>query len=149
MNEQQASRLVDVATALRDAADKKWFFDMDTYGRRSGFLSGRRGFIRQGRQMEKEGCGTPACALGHYAHRTDLQDFLRLSPDGLLYYTGKRWEASYWHTSVRRHFGLTHEEASYLFSSSGCHNAKKPLQAAEFIEDFVESRGFDIVEEAA
>ena len=58
-------RLLNVVRALRESPKPK-AFSMDWYGYGPN---------------EAFPCGTPQCALGHYAAREDLQDFLRLGCD--------------------------------------------------------------------
>lgn len=77
-------------------------------------------------------CGTPACALGHWAYAN--QD---------------RWENCY-NTPTLKHrrnvsifdavheeFGLNSTQASELFGGYGCGFAKDAKQAAAYIRDFV------------
>jgi hypothetical protein len=90
-------------------------------------------------------CGTPACALGHYAARRDLQDFLKIDGAGLFYVPELRVQvgftrADYDDEYVCGHFGISTEEAEELFSTFGCNAAKTATQAAEYIERFAETR---------
>ena len=90
-------------------------------------------------------CGTPACVLGHYGSRRDLQRLLKRHGDSLVYVkTGAG--ADYYDITVHEHFGISSSEALELFSSQGCGRAKTPLQASKYIEKFVKSKGFDIKE---
>jgi hypothetical protein len=59
--DRQNARLLNVAKALRDAAEAKKFFCMRDIA------------------IVRDDCGTPACALGHYAARRDLQATFELS----------------------------------------------------------------------
>lgn len=105
-------RLLDVARALREAPNPKRF-KMDDFG---GF------------------CGTPHCALGHYAARKDLQKTFSLTLiRGNLRMQGKIWDWG----RIARYFGITGTEAFELFGSDGCHFAETPIEAAEYIEGFV------------
>lgn len=86
-------------------------------------------------------CGTPACALGHYAAREDLQDTfcLRLggaSPGRANVFNGFFCD----HLRVLKHFGLTGPQARQLFSSMGCDRARTANDAADYIERFVAKR---------
>ena len=89
-------------------------------------------------------CGTPACALGHYAARHDLQDCFALDQDGDLVEVGTddgegfQLLTSWDFADVLNHFGITLDEADKLFSSHGCSGATTPIEAAEYIEQFVE-----------
>ena len=107
-------RLLNVARALRESKEPDEF-TMAYYG-----LS----------------CGTPACALGHYAVRSDLQDEFSLDKEGdLIDQCGEL--VAYSDPSVRTHFGLTLEQADHLFSACGCGFAETALEAAEYIERWI------------
>jgi hypothetical protein len=84
-------------------------------------------------------CKTPACALGNYAHRADLQNRFRLMPMGLALIDGRRALACD-SEEIRDYFSLSIPEAGELFCSTGCNDAKTPRQAAEYIEFFVDRR---------
>lgn len=112
-------RLLNVAKALREspAPDD---FDMGSYA---------------------NGCGTPGCALGHYAARTDLQAAFRLA-QGLTQAcpTLQTVSGSYaaWDSkAVLEHFGIDEAQAIELFDVVGCNAARTAVEAAEFIERFV------------
>jgi hypothetical protein len=117
-------RLLNVAKALRES-EKPHEFDMGDY---------------------VNDCGTPACALGHYAFRTDLQTLCVIKNRGdgsfLIEYREHDDERGYDRLdfddgSVLEHFGISIEEAEDLFSSNGCGEAQTPNEAAEYIERFV------------
>ena len=98
-------------------------------------------------------CGSPACALGNYAVRRDLQDvfylcrhseeyardakaygldeklFIRLVADDCLVSCGGGM--------VQQYFGISEFEAIELFSVTGCARAQTPEAAAAYIEAFV------------
>lgn len=97
-------------------------------------------------------CGTPACAFGHYAARSDLQSAFRLrnpqvfgvdalgrsligASEGVENVEGD--EAGYDSSSAREHFdlGVTHLEE--LFGSNGCDGARTVTEAAQYIEQWV------------
>jgi hypothetical protein len=82
------------------------------------------------------GCGTPACVLGTYGNRRDLQDTFELDDETGFSLIGG---PSLWHDDpdVLRHFGVTREEAERLFGGSGCNNADNENMAIKFIDDFV------------
>lgn len=83
-------------------------------------------------------CGTPACALGHYAARRDLQNTLRLSESGAVEFAKDgAMMAGIDDHRLLRHFGITASESGQLFSPGGCGCATSPDQAAEYIETFV------------
>lgn len=129
-------RLLNVAKALRESPqpDK---FDMDTY---------------------VHPCGTPACAFGHYAVRSDLQDLFTAHATPLMWqgidHIGGKENISYDAAVVLEHFDITQEEADRIFGCSGVADemvedfgpsellalaAKTPLEAAAWIERFVAS----------
>ena len=81
-------------------------------------------------------CGTPGCALGHYAYRTDLQDAFFLDESGTIQTAGRGCLIS---TSCF-HFGITAQEEIELFSSKGCGVANTAEQAALYIENFIQRK---------
>jgi len=124
-------RLLKVARALREAADSK-NFTMDIFG------------FAASADDEKATCGTPACALGHYAARRDLQKTFKLNKFGdLIMNTGRPFPTGintgifFTGGPIAEHFGLSQEEMEKLFSSEGCNYATTPIAAAKFIEKFV------------
>lgn len=115
MNKVQKKRLLNVAKALRDDKDPQKF-TMASFG----------------------ACGTPACALGHYAARKDLQNVFRLTRTGWLGLVGKRDnDLGIDAEEVHKHFGINYDQSEELFGMRGCGGAKTPLAAAEYIEQFV------------
>lgn len=113
-------RLLNVARALRESKEPDKF-TMDVFGHE---------------------CGTPACALGHYASRRDLQDAfsLRALPGrtySSLFLRGGRSTIGYDYPEVARHFGVSKDEAKELFGFEGCGNAFTATNAAAYIERFV------------
>lgn len=99
-------------------------------------------------------CKTPACVLGNYAIRDDLQNVFELHG-----YT--RWDGRMLvglvpkgdedfltiHTTldcdgptIQEHFALQQGEANNMFGMYGCGDASTPLQAAEYIARFVNNR---------
>ena len=117
-------RLLNVARALRESAHPE-AFSMRDYA-------------------DPE-CGTPKCALGHYASRTDLQDFIvigwrKSAYSSPLFYVNDRREVHYDNTCVCDHFGIDGDEAEDLFGIEGCGRADTNIEAAEYFERFVENR---------
>lgn len=144
MNSTQATRLIRVADALRDAAEQAWYFNMETYGYKQSFAA-KNGFEKEAEILKQKDCGTPACALGHYAVRKDLQRAFDLIPDGIIVRRGTRYEDAGFDTPyTREHFGLTKDEAYELFNGDGCGSARTADAAAEYIEGFVRNKGFEI-----
>lgn len=131
-------RLRVVAVALRDAAKDKLLaprFSMNTYGFPADEIDSDEKLLGGA-----EPCGTPACALGHFAVRDDLQPFLKLDRLGNLVYArkskGRSLSADFSDARVKRYFGITCTESEDLFDSFGCNNATTPGYAALFIERF-------------
>lgn len=89
--------------------------------------------------MERFGhvCGTPACALGNYAARRDLQDDFSLSKFGSLRERRHRHDIGINDEPVLKHFGITNDQSDQLFGQNGCGNAMTAIQAAKYIERFV------------
>lgn len=141
MNKQ---RLLDVARALRETPHPEKF-DMGKYA---------------------HPCGTPACALGNYAARSDLQDHFRIHMDAeysaMWISTSDNKRADYFRGDVLEWFGITDEQAEELFSTYGCGGVDEcdcggedcdrcdgdgcdnvivtdPIKAAEYIEEFCRS----------
>lgn len=88
-------------------------------------------------------CGTPACVLGHYAARADLQQDFSLAPGPEGWYlvlTSDGSRVHYDDYAVLEHFGVTHLQSAQLFSRSGCASAKTSEAAAAYIEEFVRVR---------
>jgi len=89
---------------------------------------------------EKNFCGTPACALGHFAARTDLQRILKIQRDkeggaalAMFGSNNRDWDME----AVNEYFGISHEEHEELFGGEGCGDAQTAKQAANYIENFV------------
>lgn len=118
--ERQNKRLLNVAKATREAKPAE--FHMEHYAHR---------------------CGAPACALGHYAARRDLQQkfVLRKSEyafDRLVLFTKEEGEVSWAGRTFRDYFGIDGEEAAFLFGSE--HTYRTQEDEALLIEDFVAAR---------
>lgn len=90
-------------------------------------------------------CGTPACALGHYGLRQDLQSLLVYAPDKPygkdLRSAETRQLVSYQDYEVLEHFGITYDQSEELFDSDGCGNAQTAIEAAQYLEEFVARDG--------
>lgn len=76
-------------------------------------------------------CGTPACVLGQYSARTDLQDWT--SPDDLL--------RTFKLLNAEKHFEIDTDQWDELFSGDGCGDAKTAAAAGRYIRDFVARHG--------
>jgi hypothetical protein len=134
-----AERLLNVARALREAPDNG-NFTMEFY-------------CWSGKEFD---CGTPACAIGHYAARQDLQRLFFIDEHGALmvHYPNGDWNiivsSDPYNPSVPlQHFGITHEEWGELFYIDGCGNAATAIEAAEYIEQFVAKKFGEVVLDVA
>ena len=84
-------------------------------------------------------CGTPACVLGHYAARRDLQDDLQLYR-GHLYPAFGQTRGDLGDT-IRGHFGIVSEELTILFGSRGCGSAyNNRTRAIAYLKEFIEKK---------
>lgn len=95
-------------------------------------------------------CGTPACAFGNYAARTDLQDAVKLETwkhlDGSfggVVIVGARTGHYVGLSDIAEHFGLTDDEEEQLFGPDGCGGAKTTEQAIQYIEWFMSKPEFE------
>jgi len=115
-----AQRLLDVARSCRESK-RPDMFDMHSEVHGS--------------------CGTPACAMGHYAARIDLQSLYTIARryDGpfVMLVNGQPSGCFWEENPTLGYFGITEEEGIELFYSNGCGEAKTPNQAADYIERFV------------
>lgn len=152
MNNTQAQRLLNVAKSLRESKTPKRFTmnkfvwgEMDRLAYDLRDVNAEK-FV----QKERDFCGTPACALGHFGARTDLQSLLKIRTRvvdgekiaGLEYSRGLSEDqdklVSYLDKRVQKYFGIDEGEADRLFGPDGCGNAKSVNAAANFIERFVQ-----------
>lgn len=77
-------------------------------------------------------CGTPACALGHYAaHTPSRWKFGAYGQPHLSYVDGGPLE------SATIEFGISFDEAHLLFAADGCGEARTASEAANYIEAFI------------
>lgn len=81
-------------------------------------------------------CGTPACVLGHYAYRTDLQSIFWLD-NGSLMEVGGEEGVDLNAPTVLEHFGITEKEAYQIFSHVGCDRAVTAPQAVKYLRAFM------------
>ena len=122
MTKVQKKRMLRVARALRESPNPKGF-TMSCY-------------------VDPNFCGTPACALGHYGSRRDLQKTLKVQifadkVTARLVFCSDGVPAYYDDEKIMEHFGIDYEQTLDLFGPDGCGKAKTPAKAADFIEDFV------------
>lgn len=88
-------------------------------------------------------CGTPACVLGHYAARRDLQRTFKFAKAEAGDYAPRVLSSAdhgamgYNAFAVREHFGVALSEGDELFSDFGCNGAQTPKQAIAYIRKFI------------
>lgn len=90
-------------------------------------------------------CGTPACAIGNYAQRTDLQDTFCLRAGdwgGMNLINTVDDTVAHLEDEVAEHFDLSEEEAEMLFGQQGCGGATTTEQAIEFLEWYLQRPEF-------
>ncbi len=83
-------------------------------------------------------CGSPACALGHYAANTRGFTLDRAWGE----YCRKGLSFT-WDCGAAKEFGLSTSEATELFYYNGCGEAKTAKQAAKYIRSFVKRKGVE------
>jgi len=90
-------------------------------------------------------CGTPACVIGHYAYRTDLQKAFTLTNHGDIYKIADPVPISTFSTNepditFAKHFDIALDESRNLFGCYGCGEAKTIEEAIAYIEDFIDKK---------
>lgn len=138
MNKIQAERLLNVARALRESPTPQ-AFTMNIYS---------WGLYDEEADNEYDlnfACGTPACALGHYAARSDLQDLLFIGKQNGVGAVTVRYRDSldlvcFAADKVQEHFGIDSLGTDELFNTDGCGKAETAIEAATYIEEFVAQR---------
>ncbi len=131
MNKVQNRRLANVAVALEDAAKVPFFvkiFDMGKWGYEA--------IVTTHDRPKTNNCGTPACAMGHYASRPDLQKMFYLNEAGNLCNTRSGDIMGF--DELAKYFGIDEIDIGHLFGEIGCGGADTPKQAAKFIYNFVD-----------
>jgi len=91
---------------------------------------------------EQISCNTPACLMGNYAARPDLQDTFFISDFGNLELCSNPGRALYDFydvtTALETHFDLTDEEVGELFNGDGCDGARQDRgKAIAYVEAFI------------
>jgi hypothetical protein len=95
-------------------------------------------------------CGSPACLLGNYGNRTDLQRTFVLTKmrgsdsNNRLFLRLRNKPGAYvleYGSEICEHFGITMVEADDLFSTMGCNNAQADkTQAIKYVRAFVKRK---------
>lgn len=139
------NRLLKLADIL-DEAQKKY----DRLKASKKFKKGEMGYDQKRFVHE---CGTPACALGHWAvhnpRRWRVKDGIpafRGVMDPLsasCYQYGARRVEANGVTAATKDFGINLMESVKLFDGDGCGNARKASTAAKYIRRFVARRQRD------
>lgn len=137
MNKVQIKRLKSVVIALRDAQKVPIFRKLFTM-RHWGWQNTNSGEVDTNND-EYADCGTPACAMGHYAVRTDLQRTFDLNNEGQLCLAGMIDSASMG-AEICSHFGIDSDEQDELFGTVGCDEAETPKAAAKYINRFIKRK---------
>ncbi len=114
-----ANRLLKLALIL-DTADK---------------LHEKKGEPTYCQEQYRHFCGTPACALGHWAAANPK----RWTFDKLGFPFVARGLESGVHSAVDE-FGISYSEVVELFHSNGCGKAKTAKEAARYIRAFVKRK---------
>lgn len=144
MNKIQEKRLLKVAKALRKSKQpQKFAMDKFVWGEMDRLPMGAD------REQELNFCGTPACALGHYAARKD-QRFLKIvvdqpyvdneTPVASVKYFRNGDRISYVDERIQEYFGIDYVETELLFGPEGCGEATDAIEAAKYIEQFVKDK---------
>ncbi len=89
------------------------------------------------------GCGTPACALGHWAFNNQS----RWKFDDGTYPMLRNCDYGWCGDGAVKEFGITHAEVCEIFGSDGCDGAKTAKQAAKYIRKFVKRKFKEAEEE--
>lgn len=136
MNATHLKRLNNVIVALEEAPVPR------------AFNMGR--YIYDTNESERFDCGTPACALGHYAARTDLQKAFKIVLEkdvhGRVFSAdicdrhGISIDAPEDEPLISEHFGLSTAEVVEIFGTEGCNDAKTPKAAVKYIRRFIERK---------
>lgn len=81
-------------------------------------------------------CGTPACSMGHYAAREDLQNRFRLNSRGTICLRNNR-EVENITAEICNHFDIDNYQAEELFGSIGCGDASSLRDATKYVKKFI------------
>jgi hypothetical protein len=82
-------------------------------------------------------CGTPACAIGHYAYEGNTGRF-GWTKDGEAH--SARDFPAHLFKQIEHEFCLGTYEVDVIFGGAGCDNAQTAGEAAEFIRQFIEDK---------
>lgn len=85
-------------------------------------------------------CGTPACLMGGYAARQDVQDEFVLSETGGI--LKRKYGYHCMLSDFAAHFGIRAIDAETLFNLFGCGGAKTIPAAVAYVRDFMRLYGW-------
>lgn len=89
----------------------------------------------------QEWCGTPACVLGNFGAREDLQRLLCIRDESLAFVERVERDllniVSYCDERIASYFDLTTNECYEMFGLDGCNEAKALDAALAYVEDFI------------
>lgn len=168
MNKRQARNLYKVVRALRESEVPE-AFDMSCY---INFVPSPNDLTVEDEDypdlemiarneliIHKNWCGTPACAFGHFAARSDLQKLCKIKTIPLNIHgveskifgevdivNKNDLSISHYDIEVLDYFGISYDETAELFNPHGCGNAKTTKQAITYIEKFLKKKGFNLKE---
>jgi hypothetical protein len=116
------ARLIKLAEALESPLPKKL--------RKSGRHYDQNRFVHP--------CGTPACALGYYARKSEGRFELKKVSyqDNAWHLIHKNYDMNIM-SGAKEEFDITLPEATELFGGTGCGNARNRKQAAQYVRDFI------------
>lgn len=81
-------------------------------------------------------CGTPACALGNYAHKSEGRFFFEERDRSFMHFNGTGPTTSVF-SGAQKEFDITPDEVEELFGGLGCGWARTRKQAAAYVRDFI------------
>lgn len=136
-----AKRLLNVVRALREAEHPERFYMGQFLWDETPDVDEAPELGIKEKHLNENWCGTPACALGHYGARRDLQRAFVIERDNwgpLLQTTIGDPDELF--AGAARHFGISESEVLELFDFDGCGEAKTTKGAARYIERFVKRK---------
>lgn len=138
LTRRQEARLRGLQRALRESPIPK-AFTMGTYVREQ--YDGGTGTDYSSGMIPEHWCGTPACVLGHYAARRDIQRAFTIEIDSIgdhvIMFKGKPFD--FLSPGACKYFGLdTNSDQLYaMFGATGCGYARTPAHAIAYINKVI------------
>lgn len=87
-------------------------------------------------------CGTPACAIGHYAAHTPSRFRVNKRDESVSYLPSTILD-DHEARIAQAEFGISFDEGIEVFGWSGCGKARTAKQAAKYIRSFVRRKGVE------